>query len=264
MRAFLLCLCLMTALPARPWASQPAQVCEMAARQAAAETGVPFDILAALTLTETGRRVDGIVRPWAWSANAEGAGHWFDDPGSAIDFVQGRVAQGRPNVDIGCFQINYRWHGEHFRSVTHMFDPLENARYAAQFVGELYLETGDWRRAAGAFHSRTPVHADRYLARFDTLRAMLRDRGFQGMADSPETYNSFAALPSGTRRAAGLRERVTLLGAPVGTAPQGQGGSLAVLGGARGRIAAAPGPVIAARAAGPVGGAPAGSLWRGP
>ena len=61
-----------------------AEVCEWATQQAAQENGVPPDILGALTLTETGRRMDGVVRPWAWSANAEGEGTWFDDPQSAI------------------------------------------------------------------------------------------------------------------------------------------------------------------------------------
>ncbi|HWL58717.1 MAG TPA: hypothetical protein VNQ78_18855, partial [Paracoccus sp. (in: a-proteobacteria)] len=129
-----------------------AEVCEWAALKAAEEAGIPPEILGALTLTETGRRLDGVVRPWAWSANAEGEGTWFDDPESAVAFAEDRVAAGRPNIDIGCFQINYRWHGENFRSVAQMFDPLENARYAARFVRQLHDELGDWRRAAGAFH----------------------------------------------------------------------------------------------------------------
>ena len=203
------------------------------------------------TLTETGRRMDGVVRPWAWSANAEGEGTWFDDPQSAIAFAQDRVAQGRTNLDIGCFQLNFRWHGENFASVAQMFDPLENARYAARFVSQLYAETGDWRAAAGAFHSRTRVHADRYLARFDELRAMLRGRGFQGMTGSPETYNSFASIASGSRTR--VRERVMLLGAPLGTEVTGTPGSLAAIGAGRGpSLGATRGPLILARAAGPL------------
>ncbi|MFT4015000.1 MAG: hypothetical protein QM682_16745 [Paracoccus sp. (in: a-proteobacteria)] len=209
-----------------------ADVCEWAAHQAAEESGVPFDILGALTLTETGRRMEGAVRPWAWSANAEGEGTWFDDPQSAVAFAEDRVAQGRVNLDIGCFQLNYRWHGEGFASVAQMFDPLENARYAARFVRQLHAETGDWRAAAGAFHSRTPAHAQRYLKRFDELRALFRQRGFDGLTEGPETYNSFAAITSGAREV--VRERVMLLGAPMGTGVTGMPGSLAVIGAGRG------------------------------
>ena len=122
-----------------------ASVCEQAALQAAAESGVPPDILTALTLTETGRKLNGRLRPWAWSVNADGAGTWFDEPGEALRFAQDRIDQGRTNVDIGCFQINFRWHGENFASVREMFDPLANARYAARFVSQLHAETGDWQ-----------------------------------------------------------------------------------------------------------------------
>lgn len=262
LRAFpcLLALCLAVFGPGRALALPSAAVCEWAAQQAAQEYGVPMDIMGALTLTETGRRLDGLVRPWAWSANAEGEGTWFDDPASAVAFAEDRVAQGRTNIDIGCFQLNYRWHGGNFSSVAQMFDPLQNARYAARFVRDLYGETGDWRRAAGAFHSRTQVHAQKYLARFDTLRQMLRERGFQGLTGGPETYNSFASIASGQRQR--VRERVMLLGAPLGTGVTGTPGSLAAIGQGRGAAITAPrgplllasrGPLLAvpARGAGP-------------
>ena len=215
----------------------PAAICERAALQAAAEFGVPDSILGALTLTETGRRLNGLVRPWAWSVNAEGAGSWFDDPASALAFAEDRVALGRPNVDIGCFQINYRWHGENFPSVAAMFDPLTNARYAASFVRQLHQETGDWRAAAGAFHSRSPANASKYLARFDELHAMLQSRGFEGLTDSPETYNEFAdAAPMPEEKVQAAREKLTLLGAPLGTPLTGMAGSLAVIGESQGAL----------------------------
>ena len=218
-------------------ADQPAAICEWAALTAAAEAGVPPDIMGALTLTETGRRRGGIVRPWAWSVNAEGAGSWFDDPAEALAFAEDRIESGRVNLDIGCFQLNYRWHGANFPSVVSMFEPLENARYAARFVRELYAELGDWRLAAGAFHSRTPVHASRYLARFDQLRAGLRARGFEGLSDMPETYNSFAlAAPVAPEKIARAREQLTLLGAPLGTQPTGTPASLAVVAQGRGPL----------------------------
>lgn len=232
-------------LPLPVFAAPSADVCEWAAAQASRESGVPVDILAALSLTETRRRVDGAVRPWAWSANSEGAGQWFDDPESAIAFAEGRVRDGRYNLDIGCFQLNYRWHGENFSSVRQMFDPLENARYAARFVSQLYAESGDWRTAAGAFHSRTASNANRYLARFDTLHAMLKDRGPLNLTDSPGTYNSFAAVQPSRKRA---REKLMLLGAPLGSVNEGGRGSLAVVGGARGGLMGARGPMVVATA----------------
>ena len=241
---WLLLLSLSGGLPPAAWANAPAddtlrsaQICEYAATTAAAEYGIPPDIMGALTLTETGRRMQGNVRPWAWGVNAEGAGSWFDEPASALAFAEDRIAMGRPNVDIGCFQINYRWHGQNFSSLAAMFDPLTNARYAASFVRQLYDETGDWRAAAGAFHSRTATNANKYLARFDQLHAMLRERGFDGLQDSPETYNQFAnAAPMPMERVRRAREKLTLLGAPIGTPPTGMAGSLAVIGDTHGAL----------------------------
>lgn len=237
--ALALILLLLPAL-ARAATEEPAALCEWAAQTAAAEMGVPADIMGALTLTETGRRRDGTVRPWAWSANSEGQGTWFEDPNTALAFAEEKLSQGRTNLDIGCFQLNYRWHGQHFASVGEMFDPLANARYAARFLRELYAETGDWRRAAGAFHSRTPANADRYLARFDELHADFRAGGFAGMRGTVETYNRFASadpmalarLPQPSRQARIVEKRM-LLGAPLGTAPTGMPGSLAAIGGPR-------------------------------
>lgn len=248
MQFVLVLLVLLLPLPSLAATEEPAALCEWAAQTAAAESGVPPDILAALTLTETGRRRDGIVRPWAWSVNAEGEGTWFDDPNTAMAFAEDKVAAGRTNLDIGCFQLNYRWHGDNFGSVAEMFDPLNNARYAARFVSQLYAETGDWRQAAGAFHSRTQALATRYLARFDELRAGLRKGGFDGMRDMAETYNRFASadptavarLPQPSRQARIVDNRM-LLGAPKGTPTTGMPGSLAAIG--SGRVALLTSPV---------------------
>jgi hypothetical protein len=81
------------------------------------------------------------------------------------------VKRGITNIDIGCFQINYRWHADGFRSLDDMFHPELNALYAARFLSELYREFGNWTEAVGAYHSRTSKYADRYLSKFHDLRS---------------------------------------------------------------------------------------------
>lgn len=151
-----------------------AGVCDQAATLAAARTGVPISVMKAITLTETGRTRDGRARPWPWTVNMEGKGVWFDDRTAALAYATAHHDLGARSFDIGCFQINYKWHHEAFASIDEMFDPAENALYAAGFLQQLYAETGDWELAAGAYHSRTPEHAERYRARFATYRAMFR------------------------------------------------------------------------------------------
>ncbi len=149
------------------------ELCERAAQVAAAESGVPGDVMLAIALAETGRSHHGRLRPWPWAANTGGPGHWFDTREAAEGFARARIAAGSRNIDLGCFQINWHWHGTAFHSPGAAFDPLENARYAAAFLARLHAEFGSWEAAAGAYHSRRPDAAARYAARFAALRATL-------------------------------------------------------------------------------------------
>ncbi len=150
-----------------------ANICYGAIDRASRQMSVPADVMLAISLTETGRKMSGEYRPWPWTVNMEGKGFWFDTRAEALAFVKKRHAQGARSFDVGCFQINYKWHGQHFRSIEDMFDPQINATYAAKFLGELFREMGSWSRAAGAYHSRTPEYATRYAARFDRYRARI-------------------------------------------------------------------------------------------
>lgn len=152
---------------------QTASICDRAAGQIAAETEVPLDVLRGLTRTETGRKQDGEVRPWPWTINMEGKGLWFDTREEAVAYAQKSFDRGARSFDMGCFQVNYKWHGQHFTSLDEMMDPLMSARYAARFLKELYSETGDWPKAVGFYHSRTPKYYKKYLARYTRLVAKL-------------------------------------------------------------------------------------------
>jgi hypothetical protein len=147
------------------------QVCDAIAAHVSRESGVPLGVLQAITRTETGRRREGRVQPWPWTVNMEGRGVWFDTPDEARAYVFEHFKRGARSFDVGCFQINYRWHGQHFASIEEMFEPLANGRYAARFLSELHAELGNWSAAAGAYHSRTPTFANRYRAVFDRHRA---------------------------------------------------------------------------------------------
>lgn len=198
-------------------AAEPA-LCDRAAALAAEEAGLPLPILLAITRTETARR----GAPWPWTVNMEGEGHWFETRAEAEAFAERRYAAGARSFDIGCFQINHRWHGQHFNSIPDMFEPLVNARYAARFLTELYGELGSWDAAVGAYHSRTPHHAERYLGAFHRHLAALDavPPSLPPPAPSdPPRRNSFPLLQAGTPRMpgslvpAGLSESRPLFGA---------------------------------------------------
>ncbi|WP_353311310.1 transglycosylase SLT domain-containing protein [Shimia sp. NS0008-38b] len=154
-----------------------AGTCDRVARIVANETGVPTNVLLAITRTETGRNKNGVLSPWPWTVNMDGKGVWFNSQQEALNYALSHFKAGARSFDIGCFQLNYRWHGQHFNDIAHMFDPTSNARYAAEFLSSLYAETTNWDDAAAAYHSRTPKYADKYKTRFKRIMANLPDAG---------------------------------------------------------------------------------------
>ena len=111
-------------------------------------------------------------RPWPWAINREGQGHWFSNREEALAFARRSVAEGRRSFDVGCFQINYHWHGRRLRNRSRrcsilMSGPPMRRGSSTNFIAR--KATG--RRAAGAYHSRTPQFANKYRARFDRILA---------------------------------------------------------------------------------------------
>lgn len=154
-------------------AAQTSAICDQALQIASRRTGVPAAVLKAITLTETGRKLEGAFRPWPWTVNMEGVGKWFATRQEALDYVKQNYDRGARSFDVGCFQLNYRWHGQNFASIEAMFDPVENAAYAGRFLTDLYAESGSWSVSAGAYHSRTRQYALRYRGIFDRHLARL-------------------------------------------------------------------------------------------
>lgn len=150
--------------------------CDAAAATAANQIGVPVDVLMGITRVETGRTIDGTLSPWPWTVNQAGSGSFFDSAQDAIAHVRAALDQGQRNIDIGCFQINIRWHGAEFTSVEAMFEPTENAVYAARFLLQLYHEFGDWDDAIGAYHSRKTAAATTYALKVARVMESTPDR----------------------------------------------------------------------------------------
>jgi hypothetical protein len=241
-----LALLLSFALPAAPALADHdeagAQICERAIVAGARDEGIPEGVLHAISLTETGRAAGGRLRPWPWAINREGQGYWFRTRDEALAFARASVAAGRTSFDVGCFQINYYWHGRNFASLEAMFDPLTGADYAASFLKSLYLERGDWSAAAGAYHSQQPDRASVYRARFDRILAGLGGAPIALAAAEPEP--DAAAAPEAPRKSRTRLSRgpkiITL--PPRGQAAQGEDpGREAALGGGRPFPAAGPG-----------------------
>lgn len=204
MRNLFLAVLLHLLLPAAIALAGAESICIDAARTAARRTGVPQEVLLAITAVETGRGQAGRMVPWPWTINDSGAGSWYATRQEAEAAARDILAAGRTSFDSGCFQLNYRWHGSAFATVADMFDPAENALYAARFLRALHEESGDWSVAAGTYHSRTPEYARRYRARFDaTLAALGGDAGAPAGPERGSRVNRFPLLQAGGGGVAG-------------------------------------------------------------
>jgi transglycosylase-like protein with SLT domain len=142
----------------------PYAMCEAAIASAEATTKLPARVLNAIALRESGRLDSdtGHWRPWPWTINVEGIGHFYDTKEEAIAAVRSIQAAGQPSVDVGCMQVNLMHHADAFASLDDAFDPPHNAAYAGRFLMDLFTSSGDWGTAIAAYHSRTPGVGEPY------------------------------------------------------------------------------------------------------
>lgn len=149
--------------------------CVPAILEAQVRYAIPDNLLLGIGLQEAGiDRGDGLT-VWPWSVNVAGEGRFLSGPAEAVSWVRARQAEGEELIDVGCMQVNLRWHPDAFTSLEEGFDPARNVDYAARYLVGLWERTGDWRAAVGRYHSADPARAARYLAGVETnLRVLDR------------------------------------------------------------------------------------------
>jgi soluble lytic murein transglycosylase-like protein len=123
--------------------------CEREMTRASAAAGVPLNVLYSVGLTETGRR--GELEPF--DMNVDGREVRSQSLAEALARFAAAKAQGAKLIDVGCMQINARWHGSHFASPGAMFDPVLNVGYAANFLKALKAEAGNWTLAVARYNA---------------------------------------------------------------------------------------------------------------
>lgn len=138
--------------------------CMKHVKKISSQLDIPFEILGAVALTETGIQKNKFLQPWPWAVNAHGKGYIFDSKKEAILFTKQYLSSGKTSIDLGCMQMNWRWHKQRFKkSVTKMFNPQNNIYQAALFLKEQYQHTHDWVKAIGRYHSKNQKYAQQYI-----------------------------------------------------------------------------------------------------
>ena len=173
-----LALCAAAPAPsARAWGLRTQRVpdCEALARQEAIATGIPGGLLPSIARIEAGRGRGRNRRAWPWTLNQGGKGMFFATKAAALAYLKDAVAHGVTNIDVGCMQLNYRWHGRGFASLDEMLDPVRNVSYAAGFLKDLRQATGSWKQATAHYHSADPTLGADYEER--VARSRIRMAG---------------------------------------------------------------------------------------
>lgn len=161
--AILLSFLCLTAQPARADTS-----CSDIASHLEQEYSIPTGLLSSIVHIESGSK--------PWVINSEGKGFYFENKEDAISRVRALKAAGVRSIDVGCAQINLRWHPTAFSSLEEAFDPEANIRYAARFLVDLKARTQSWRAAAGGYHSMT-----------GSLSARYADKVYSRLQETPST-----------------------------------------------------------------------------
>lgn len=117
--------------------------------RASSKYDIPIGILYAVGLTETGRKDS--LQPYAM--NIEGKAVFMPSAAAAVMKFNEAHGQGAKLIDLGCMQINHRYHGDQFRSVDDMLDPRRNVDYAARFLTQLHARHETWSMAVARYHA---------------------------------------------------------------------------------------------------------------
>lgn len=189
--------------------------------------GIPRHLLAAVAATETGRWHSrlGTFIPWPWTLNVEGKPYFFHSKREAVEAVKAFQAQGKQSIDVGCMQVNLKYHPNAFANISQALEPSFNVDYAARFLRGHYDAERRWKTAVGRYHSHTPQYADRYISNvyqkwYGLAGNAVATTATSGKQLPPRRYTSFVSVgeskkvfsPKRDRKAAS-QNRVTNAGA---------------------------------------------------
>lgn len=132
-----------------------AGLCLAAIKVAESSRNLPKHLLHAIALTESGfwRQESRSQVPWPWTVTVNGDGQYFESPHHAADYIRGLLRDGVTNIDVGCMQINLRYHGLAFETIEEALSPVNNVAYAVSFLEDLRERNGAWGKAIRYYHS---------------------------------------------------------------------------------------------------------------
>lgn len=108
--------------------------------------GINPIILYGIALQESSRPGHGL---WPWSANIDGKSFFYQSKDEALTAIQ-KAIDGGSQVDVGLMQVNWKWHGHRFHSLSDALEPKMNLIIASQILSKYAHHPTDV--AIGKYH----------------------------------------------------------------------------------------------------------------
>ena len=135
---------------------------------------LPNKLLTSIALVESGIKKSEF-KSWPWTLNVSGKSMYFDNKSETIEYLKSNINL-KKSIDVGCMQINTKYHLKNFKDLSHLVEPEENVKYAAIYLLKLYKKHKSWNEAVSRYHSSIPKRKKNYLKKVQTYWNDLRQR----------------------------------------------------------------------------------------
>ena len=120
--------------------------CSEIISQIEAEYSIPKNLLAAVSLVESGQE------PFA--VHSRGRARYFKSHADAVKYVSGQMEKGG-TLYLGAMQLCFKSHKTKLKSVERALNPYHNIRFAAELLKSLYEKHGTWFDAVKYYNAST-------------------------------------------------------------------------------------------------------------
>ena len=139
------------------------KLCENTIESVELQTDIPKGLLLGIGKAEAIRKINNKYIIWPWTINHAGKSLFFDSKEQMKNYVFKNLKRKDFNIDVGCMQINIKWHKNNFKKISDMFEVNPNISYAASFLKQLKNRHGSWDEAIKHYHSSDPKKNSPYL-----------------------------------------------------------------------------------------------------
>ena len=139
------------------------KLCENTIESVELQTDIPKGLLLGIGKAEAIRKINNKYIIWPWTINHAGKSLFFDNKEQMKNYVFKNLKRKDFNIDVGCMQINIKWHKNNFKKISDMFEVNPNISYAASFLKQLKNKYGSWDKAIKHYHSSDPKKNNPYL-----------------------------------------------------------------------------------------------------